>query len=103
MGTTGKSSKSISSGGSTRTNLEPASGSILCRRVVAQAIKDVIRGSEKERAEVVRWLVSDDFGEICRIAGLDQGEWKLRIADLFRASPGMRMYYAKKMLEELAD
>jgi hypothetical protein len=69
---------------------------------MAQAIKDVIRGTERERAEVIRWLASDDFGEICRIAGVDGAEWKTRIAELFRSSPGMRMFYAKKMLDELA-
>lgn len=102
MKTTGKSKASSSSGDSTRKDQEPTSGSTLCRKVVAQAIKDVIRGTDAERAEVVRWLVSDDFTGICTAAEINPGEWKLRIAELFRASPGMRMYYAKKMLDELA-
>ena len=103
MKTTDKSSASLSSGVSTQKDHEPTSGSILCRKVVAQAIKDVVRGNEKERADVIRWLVSDDFTGICKAAGIIPGDWKLRIAELFRASPGLRLYYAKKMLEELAD
>ena len=103
MRTTGKSNSSTSSGGSTPSAPEPTSGSTLCRAVVRQAIKDVVRGSERDRAEVVRWLTSDDFSAICTGAGITPGEWKLRIAELFRSTPGLRIYYAKKMLEELAE
>jgi len=103
MKTTGKSKGNSSSGDSTSSVPEPTSGYILCRKVVAQAVKDVIRGTDAERAEVVRWLVSDDFTRICTSAEINPGEWKLRIAELFRATPGMRMYYAKKMLDELVS
>lgn len=63
----------------------------------------MVRGSEKDRAEVIRWLVSEDFTGICAAAGISPGEWKMRIAELFRQSPGLRLYYAKKMLEELGN
>lgn len=62
-----------------------------------------MRGSERDRAEVIRWLVSEDFTKICTAAGIQPGEWRLRIAELFRSSPGLRLYYVKKMLEELSD
>jgi hypothetical protein len=75
---------------------------LLCRRVVGQAIKDVIRGTDRQRADVLMWLATKDFEDLCSAAHIPAGEWKLRIAELFRSSPGMRMHYAKKMLEELA-
>lgn len=103
MKTTDKSNASLSSGASTQKGREPTSGYILCRKVMAQAVKDVVRGSEKDRAEVIRWLVSEDFTGICTAAGINPGEWRIRIAELFRQSPGLRLYYAKKMLDELAD
>ena len=70
---------------------------------MAQAIKDAVRGNEKDQAEVIRWLVSDDFTGICTAAGINPGEWRIRIAELFRQSPGLKLYYAKKMIDELAD
>lgn len=98
---TGKSNASSSSGDSTPTDPEPTSGYTLCRKVMAQAVKDAAKGSEKEQAEVVRWLVSNDFPDICKGAGVKAEEWKVRIAELFRSPPGLRLYYAKKMIEEL--
>ena len=68
---------------------------------MAQAVKDAARGNEREQAEVVRWLVSDDFAAICRGAGVKPEEWKVRIAELFRSTDGLRLYYAKKMIDEL--
>lgn len=68
---------------------------------MGQAVKDAARGNEKEQNDVVRWLVSPDFEAICKGAGLNHEEWKIRIALLFRSTPGLRLYYAKKMLDEL--
>lgn len=100
---TGKSNASSSSGVSTPKDQEPTSGYMLHRRVLSQAVKDAARGSEKEQAEVVRWLVSDDFPLICKGAGVKPEEWKVRIAELFRSPPGLRLYYAKKMIDELSQ
>lgn len=101
MKTTGKSKRKRSSGDSTPPDQEPMSGSTLCRQVIGQAVKDAARGSEKEQAEVVRWLVSPDFIRICEGAAVNPEDWRIRIALLFRSTPGLRLYYAKKMLDEL--
>lgn len=101
MKTTGKSRKSISFGVSTNTTQEPSSKSILCRHVMLRAIRDAVGGTEAERKDVIRWLASPDFPLICGLAGVPPDEWRRRIADLFRQSTGLRVYYANKMIEEL--
>jgi hypothetical protein len=66
-----------------------------------RAIKDAVEGSESARRDVVKWLVNHDFDTICEIAGVDPQQWRPRIAELFRTSPGLQVYYADKMIREL--
>lgn len=101
MRTTGKSRKSISFGVSIKTTQEPSSKSTLCRHVILRAIRDAVSGTEAERKDVIRWLASPDFTLICTVANLPPEVWQKRIADLFRQTTGLRVYYANKMIEEL--
>lgn len=101
MRTTGKSRKNISFGVSIKTTQEPSSKSTLCKHVILRAIKDAVSGTEAERKDVIRWLASPDFPLICGVAGVPPDIWRHRIAELFRQTTGLRVYYANKMIDEL--
>lgn len=96
MQTTGRLSANSFDGDATPSSPDASSKSLLFKRVIAQAIKDAVYGGSVQKREVVVWLVSQDFPAICAAAGIDASEWKLRIAELFRTSEGLRMYYAQK-------
>lgn len=66
-----------------------------------RAIKDAVEGGDKAKRDVVRWLVSNDFDTICALAGVDPQSWRPRVAELFRTSPGLQVYYANRMIKEL--
>jgi len=101
MSTTAKSNSRKSHGVSTATTPASLSPSTLSRMVMCQAIRDIVNGSESARNEVVHWLVSDDFKEICHHAQVDPDEYRIQIANLYRCSPALMVYYAKKLTQEL--
>lgn len=68
---------------------------------MCQAIKDAVYGSEKDKRAVINWLVSDDFKAICHLAEVDPEVWRIKIAELFRGSDGLRAYYAKRHSDDL--
>lgn len=69
--------------------------------MLVQAIKDCL-GSERERAEVVLWLVSPDFPKIVEPLGYEAGPLRLRIASILtQKSAAMATHYANKLLTEI--
>lgn len=101
MSMTDRSRKSTSTGDLTPTTPESSSKSSLCKQVIVRAIKDAVEGNDNARRDVVRWLVSHDFDTICEFAQVDPQSWRPRIAELFRTSPGLQIYYANKMIKDL--
>jgi hypothetical protein len=95
MSTTVKLKRRSSPGASTEISPRSSSKYTLCRRVMCQAIKDAVYGSESEKRAVVRWLVSEDFQRICHLAEVNPEEWQVKIAELFRGPAGLRVYYAR--------
>lgn len=113
MKMTDKSKSGMSIGDLMKPDPEPASTSrksthqrdtqksILLKSVLVQAIKDCL-GSAKARAEVIVWLVSDDFPKIVEPLGYNADELRLKIATILTFdSKAMATHYCNKLLQEI--
>jgi hypothetical protein len=75
---------------------EQASASMLWRAVIAQAIVDVY-GSDFHRNQVIRWLASPDFDEVCDHANVDTAQMREQIASLCRLPLPLAKKYGKML------
>lgn len=96
MQMTGKSDRRTLSAGLTGTTRELSSMSLLFRAVIAQAIVDVY-GSDFHRNQVIRWLASPDFDEVCDHANVDTAQMREQIASLCRLPLPLAKKYGKML------
>ena len=68
---TGRSSKSIYTGGLISGRPELSSEFRLWRSVISQAISDVYLDNPKHKLEVLEWVGTEDFETVCDLADLN--------------------------------
>lgn len=78
--------------------LPPAS--LLWRAVLGQAIRDVYR-NDNARREVIIWLKSKDFDEVCDYAEVEPMQMKEQIAALCRLPLPLAKKYGKKLRDHV--
>jgi hypothetical protein len=114
--TTGKSGKSMSTGGSilpdlvsnsmfpsgrkNRSNL--ATGTIeaesaLWRAVLCQAIRDIYDRDERIRKEALRWVLSRDFATVCDMAFVEPECMKEQMANLATLSLALARKFGQQL------
>lgn len=93
---TGKSDRKALSAGLIGKAHELTSASILWRAVIAQAIVDIY-GTEYHRNQVIRWLASKDFDEVCEYANIDTEQMREQIASLCRLPLPLAKKYGKML------
>ena len=74
---------------------------------MGQAIRDVYQGDIAERAEVIRWLRSNDFVVVCEYAHAEPEQMRQQIAALCELPISLAKKYGKmlrdKVVEDLYD
>jgi len=73
---------------------------ILFRRVCGQAVKDIY-GSDKERKEVIDWLISGDFVTVCTMAVLPAEDLREQMYNLLDMPRNVCVKYAKILAEAI--
>ena len=67
-----KSSQSTSSGASTETTLDALLRLRLWRKVINQAVVDLISGTNREKEDTIEWIYHQDFSDVCELAVVDE-------------------------------
>lgn len=69
----------------------------LWRAVLSQAIRDIYSGCEKERQEVLIWIGSNDFADVCYMADADPDNMREQLLALSSISKNLAMKYGKRL------
>lgn len=101
---TGKSERSTSTGTSIKNDQEPLSEYALClmwRQVIAVSITDAMATKRSIRLEVLEWINSEDFGDVCDFAGINGEALRPMMLALFNED--ILMAHRKKRAKDLRN
>lgn len=98
---TGKSDrKTLSAGLIGKTQGLSSAYTLLWRAVIAQSIVDIY-GEEQHRNQVINWLKSKDFEEVCDHADVDSEQMRLQLASLCRLPCPLAKKYGKMLRDQI--
>jgi len=73
----------------------------LWRSVICQAVRDLARGQTAEKLEVAQWVGTEDFEEVCDLAGIDFGWLEKDILSCCAHPDPYRGFYLMKLLKRI--
>lgn len=80
-----------------------SSTALLWRAVLSQAIKDIYSGGTGERRDVILWMKSRDFDEVCDHACVDPENMRIQMRNLAEMPQMLAKKYGKPLRNCIMD